>query len=62
MSHNFGAVDIPNLVFPAHMYVDYIRVYQHPDHINIGCDPKEFPTKAYIDEYVLFCYWIVFLC
>ncbi|KAL0579721.1 hypothetical protein V5O48_002285 [Marasmius crinis-equi] len=52
MSTNFGDVDLENLVFPAHMYVDYIRVYQHPDHINIGCDPKEFPTKAYIEESV----------
>ncbi|KAL0069164.1 hypothetical protein AAF712_003852 [Marasmius tenuissimus] len=54
MSHNFGGVDLENLVFPAHMYVDYIRVYQHPDQINIGCDPKEFPTQAYIEEQVLF--------
>ncbi|KAL0569232.1 hypothetical protein V5O48_012732 [Marasmius crinis-equi] len=52
MSTNFGDVDLENLVFPANMYVDYIRVYQHPDHINIGCDPEEFPTKAYIEEYI----------
>ncbi|KAK1230580.1 hypothetical protein PQX77_006317 [Marasmius sp. AFHP31] len=52
MSHNFGDVDFENLIFPAHMYVDYIRVYQHPDHINIGCDPKEFPTQAYIEEHM----------
>ncbi|KAK1227722.1 hypothetical protein PQX77_009273 [Marasmius sp. AFHP31] len=51
MSRNFGDVDLEHLVFPAHMYVDYIRVYQHPDRINIGCDPKEFPTQAYIEEY-----------
>ncbi|ESK91623.1 glycoside hydrolase family 16 protein [Moniliophthora roreri MCA 2997] len=52
MSHNFGDVDFENLVFPVSMYVDYIRVYQRPDSINIGCDPKDFPTKAYIDEYI----------
>ncbi|KAJ6509382.1 beta-glucan synthesis-associated protein [Mycena vitilis] len=52
MSLNFGAVDFENLVFPAVMSVDYIRVYQNPDAINVGCDPKGFPTSAYIDEYL----------
>jgi hypothetical protein len=31
------------------MSVDYIRVYQSSDAINIGCDPKDFPTAAYIN-------------
>ncbi|KAF9260352.1 beta-glucan synthesis-associated [Marasmius fiardii PR-910] len=52
MSFNFGDVDLANLRFPAHMYVDYIRVYQHPDRINIGCDPKAFPTKDYIEKHI----------
>ena len=52
MSTNFGFVDLAHLTFPAHMRVDYIRVYQPKDAINIGCDPKAFPTKAYIEEYV----------
>ena len=30
------------------MLVDWIRVYQHPDRINIGCDPPGFPTSDYI--------------
>jgi beta-glucan synthesis-associated protein KRE6 len=34
------------------MSVDYIRVYQPSDAINIGCDPPEFPTKTYIDRYI----------
>lgn len=41
------------LVFPAKMRVDYVRVYQHPDSINYGCDPKDFPTMEYIAKYVL---------
>ncbi len=52
MSRNFGFVDLAHLTFPAHMKVDYIRVYQPKVAINIGCDPKAFPTKAYIEEYV----------
>ena len=53
LSENFGFVDYENLVFPAHMKVDWVRVYQDPNNINIGCDPPDFPTKAYIEEYVL---------
>lgn len=51
MSENFGTVDLDHLVFPATMLVDYIRVYQHEDAINIGCDPEDFPTKAYIEKF-----------
>lgn len=32
------------------MRVDWIRVYQPKDAINVGCDPKEFPTEAYINQ------------
>lgn len=51
MSENFGTVDLENLVFPTTMRIDWIRVYQHSDSINIGCDPTDFPTAAYINEY-----------
>ncbi|THH34156.1 hypothetical protein EUX98_g179 [Antrodiella citrinella] len=52
MSRNFGYVDLEHLIFPATMKVDYIRVYQDPDLINIGCDPEDFPTAAYINQYI----------
>lgn len=52
MSRNFGFVDLDHLTFPATLRVDYIRVYQDPDNVNIGCDPPDFPTAAYIEEYV----------
>ncbi|KAF9462095.1 beta-glucan synthesis-associated protein-domain-containing protein [Collybia nuda] len=52
MSENFGDVDLEHLTFPTKMKVDWIRVYQPQDAINIGCDPKEFPTKAYIEHYL----------
>lgn len=52
MSHAFGAVDLDHLTFPTTMRIDYIRVYQPKDAINIGCDPADFPTADYIDTYV----------
>ncbi|KAJ3507620.1 hypothetical protein NLJ89_g6200 [Agrocybe chaxingu] len=50
-SHNFGHLDLETLVFPATMSIDYIRVYQPKDGINIGCDPPRFPTAKYIETY-----------
>ncbi|RPD55804.1 glycoside hydrolase family 16 protein [Lentinus tigrinus ALCF2SS1-7] len=51
ISENFGFVDYKNLVFPSTLRVDWIRVYQDPNNINIGCDPDGFPTKSYIETY-----------
>ncbi|KAI4523055.1 glycoside hydrolase family 16 protein [Schizophyllum commune] len=51
MSQNFGFVDVEHLQFPTKMLVDYIRVYQRSDAINIGCDPENFPTAAYIAKF-----------
>ena len=50
MSTNFGTVDLKHLPFPATMRIDYIRVYQRSDSKNIGCDPSDFPTAAYINQ------------
>lgn len=51
MSTNFGDVDLEHLMFPTTMRVDWIRFYQPQDAINIGCDPKGFPTQEYINKY-----------
>ncbi|KAG8950626.1 hypothetical protein FRC04_007250 [Tulasnella sp. 424] len=51
MSENFGDVDLANLIFPTHMEIDWIRVYQPKDAINVGCDPDGYPTTPYIDMY-----------
>jgi hypothetical protein len=51
-SLNFGGIDLDRIAFPATMSIDYIRVYQPKDAINIGCDPKDFPTAAYIQTSV----------
>ncbi|EJF66803.1 beta-glucan synthesis-associated protein [Dichomitus squalens] len=52
ISENFGFVDYDHLQFPSTLRVDWIRVYQDPKNINIGCDPPDFPTAAYINEYI----------
>ncbi|KAI0737554.1 beta-glucan synthesis-associated protein [Daedaleopsis nitida] len=51
ISEAFGLVDFEHLTFPATMRIDWVRVYQDPDAPNIGCDPPDFPTQAYIDTY-----------
>ncbi|RXW14474.1 hypothetical protein EST38_g11385 [Candolleomyces aberdarensis] len=50
MSENFGGVDFDHLTLPATMRVDWVRVYQPLREINVGCDPADFPTQAYINE------------
>ncbi|KAJ7634387.1 beta-glucan synthesis-associated [Roridomyces roridus] len=52
MSHAFGAVDLDHITFPAIMRIDWIRVYQQKNKINVGCDTTDYPTKAYIDTYI----------
>ncbi|TFK77251.1 beta-glucan synthesis-associated [Pluteus cervinus] len=52
MSENFGTIDYAHLTFPAVMRVDWIRVYQRQDSINVGCNPADFPTEAYINQYI----------
>ncbi|KAH9982345.1 beta-glucan synthesis-associated [Lactifluus volemus] len=52
MSKNFGVIDFDQLSFPVVMRVDYVRIYQRKDQINIGCDPKAFPTMSYINQYL----------
>ena len=52
ISESFGAVQYDQLTFPSTMRVDYVRVYQDPHAVNVGCDPSDFPTAAYIEQYV----------
>ncbi|KAJ7254664.1 beta-glucan synthesis-associated [Mycena haematopus] len=52
MSTNFGTVDLEHLTFPTTLKLDYVRVYQYADSINIGCDPTDFPTQDYINTYI----------
>jgi beta-glucanase (GH16 family) len=50
-SPNFGQIDFDALTFPATMSIDYVRVYQPKNSVNIGCDPPDFPTAQYIETY-----------
>ena len=52
MSYNFGPIDLTHIPFPVHLRVDYIRVYQPSGARNVGCDPADFPTEAYINEHI----------
>jgi len=39
------------MTFPAEMLVDYVRVYQRENQINVGCDPPDYPTANYINDH-----------
>jgi beta-glucanase (GH16 family) len=43
-------LDVTLLTFPAHMRIDWVRIYQYDDEINIGCDPTNYPTSNYINR------------
>ncbi|KAF8888450.1 beta-glucan synthesis-associated protein KRE6 [Gymnopilus junonius] len=51
-SKNFAEIEFDKLTFPSIMSIDYIRVYQPKSALNIGCDPTDFPTAAYIETYI----------
>lgn len=52
ISSGFGTIEWDNLQFPGKMLVDYVRVYQPKGQTNIGCDPDDFPTQAYINRHI----------
>ncbi len=50
LSTSFTTVDLEHLVFPASMFIDYVRVYQRSDvKDGVTCDPPSHPTADYID-------------
>ncbi|KAH6901573.1 beta-glucan synthesis-associated protein-domain-containing protein [Coprinopsis sp. MPI-PUGE-AT-0042] len=52
MSPNWQEIHLETMSFPGEMLVDYVRVYQRRDAINVGCDPKDYPTKKYIEDHL----------
>ncbi|KAG8864942.1 hypothetical protein FRB96_003529 [Tulasnella sp. 330] len=52
LSKSFQSVNLPTLSFPAKLYFDYVRVYQKKNSINVGCDPKDYPTADYINKHM----------
>ncbi|KIS70932.1 putative glucan synthase subunit protein [Mycosarcoma maydis] len=51
ISSSFTTVDWRHLNWPAKMLVDYVRVWQVEGEENIGCDPENAPTAAYIEAH-----------
>jgi len=52
ISNNWAYIDWPSLHFPVTMRIDYVRVYQPPNAINLGCDPEDYPTADYIESHL----------
>lgn len=55
MSDGFSAINYTGIgpLLPAHMRLDYIRIYQDPsnDNMVMGCDPPGYETTAYINNH-----------
>ncbi|SPO25035.1 probable KRE6 - glucan synthase subunit [Ustilago trichophora] len=51
ISASFTTVDWRHLTWPASMLVDYVRVWQVEGEENVGCDPENAPTAAYIEKH-----------
>ncbi|ORY00645.1 concanavalin A-like lectin/glucanase [Basidiobolus meristosporus CBS 931.73] len=51
LSDGFSPIQYDKLVFPSIMRIDYVRLYQNPKRINIGCNPDDFPTSKYINKH-----------
>ncbi|CAI5758857.1 unnamed protein product [Candida verbasci] len=52
ISRNWAYIDWPAMIFPINFQIDYIRIYQPKDQINLGCDPDDFPTYDYIQQHL----------
>ncbi|EDK44595.1 beta-glucan synthesis-associated protein KRE6 [Lodderomyces elongisporus NRRL YB-4239] len=52
ISNSWAYIDWPSLSFPSKMRVDYVRVYQPEDEVNMGCDPDDYPTYDYIQDHL----------
>ncbi|KAF5116714.1 hypothetical protein DV495_000943 [Geotrichum candidum] len=51
LSNSWVYIDWPSLVWPSHMRIDYVRIYQPPKAISITCDPSGYPTYDYIESH-----------
>lgn len=52
LSNSWAYIDWPSLQFPMHMRIDYVRVYQPADAIDMTCDPEGYPTYNYIQDHL----------
>lgn len=49
MSNNWAFIDWPEMIFPSHMRVAYLRIYQPEGKVSLTCDPEDYPTVDYIE-------------
>ncbi|KAK7048799.1 beta-glucan synthesis-associated [Favolaschia claudopus] len=53
ISPSFQGQDYAHTVFPADMFIDYVRVYQLPDvKDGLTCNPPTHPTADYINQHI----------
>ncbi|KAJ7790537.1 glycoside hydrolase family 16 protein [Mycena olivaceomarginata] len=53
ISPSFQAQDFKHMVFPAEMFIDYVRVYQRPGvKDGLTCNPPNYPTADYINRHI----------
>jgi beta-glucanase (GH16 family) len=52
VSNSWAYIDWASLHFPVTFSIDYVRVYQPEDEINVTCDPPDYPTYNYIQEHL----------
>lgn len=52
ISNSWAYIDWASILFPITMRIDYVRVYQPPDQINVGCNPPDYPTTDYIESHM----------
>ena len=52
ISNNWAYIDWNSIHFPVSFHIDYVRIYQPEDQINVGCDPEDYPTYDYIQQHL----------
>jgi beta-glucanase (GH16 family) len=52
LSNSWAYINWPSIMFPVTFRIDYVRVYQPKDQINVGCDPPDYPTYDYIQNHL----------
>lgn len=52
ISNSWVFINWMELVFPAIMEIDYVRIYQPKGQTQLTCDPEDFPTLQYINDHI----------
>lgn len=52
ISNNWAYIDWASIHFPCELRVDYVRIYQPQDAIDVTCDPASHPTYDYIQSHL----------